>query len=191
MLRLTRQSAWIIGAVCPARDTGVALVMTRIDTAAMNLFLVELSQAVAPGAHGILLMDEARWHTADQLRVPENLGPVFPPYSTRSSGCGCIGATSPVPLRLLSTPVARLGTGCSLKPVVSVPYAPIRGSNRSAINQAGISALDLGRRRNAVLDIGLGFPPIAMGPPYHVASDLFVLNIGIEDRIGILDGHWP
>src|SRR6201993_885878 len=28
------------GAVCPARDTGVALVMTRIDTAAMNLFLV-------------------------------------------------------------------------------------------------------------------------------------------------------
>jgi len=36
--------------VCPARDTGVALVMTRIDTAAMNLFLVELSQAVAPGA---------------------------------------------------------------------------------------------------------------------------------------------
>jgi hypothetical protein len=33
------QSAWIIGAVCPARDTGVALVMTRLDTAAMNLFL--------------------------------------------------------------------------------------------------------------------------------------------------------
>jgi hypothetical protein len=31
------QSAWIIGAVCPARDTGVALVMTRLDTAAMNL----------------------------------------------------------------------------------------------------------------------------------------------------------
>ena len=52
------QSAWIIGAVCPARDTGVALVMTRIDTAAMNLFLVELSQAVTPGAHGILLMDK-------------------------------------------------------------------------------------------------------------------------------------
>jgi hypothetical protein len=47
--------------------------MTRIDTAAMNLFLVELSQAVAPGAHGILLMDKAGWHTAGELRVPENL----------------------------------------------------------------------------------------------------------------------
>ena len=43
------QSAWIIGAVCPARDTGVALVITRLDTAAMKLFLAELGQAVAPG----------------------------------------------------------------------------------------------------------------------------------------------
>ena len=56
--------------------------MTRIDTAAMNLFLVELSQAVAPGAHGIVLMDKAGWHTANELRVPENLSLVFlPPYS--------------------------------------------------------------------------------------------------------------
>ena len=30
------QSASIIGAVCPARDTGVALVLTRLDTEAMN-----------------------------------------------------------------------------------------------------------------------------------------------------------
>jgi hypothetical protein len=30
------QSGWIIGAICPARDTGVALVMTRLDTAAMK-----------------------------------------------------------------------------------------------------------------------------------------------------------
>jgi transposase len=68
--------------VCPARDAGVALVMTRLDTAAMNLFLVELSQAVAPGAHGIVLMDKAGWHTASELRVPENLTLVFlPPYS--------------------------------------------------------------------------------------------------------------
>ena len=76
------QSAWIIGAVCPARDTGVALVMTRLDTAAMNLFLAELAQAVAPGAHGIVLMDKAGWHTSGDLVVPENLSLVFlPPYS--------------------------------------------------------------------------------------------------------------
>ena len=76
------QSAWIIGAVCPARDTGVALVMTRLDTAAMNLFLAELGQAVAPGAHGIVLMDKAGWHTAGDLVVPGNFSLVFlPPYS--------------------------------------------------------------------------------------------------------------
>ena len=66
----------------PARDTGVALVMTRIDAAAMNLFLAELSQAVAPRAHGIVLMDKAGWHTAGELCVPENLSLMFlPPYS--------------------------------------------------------------------------------------------------------------
>jgi hypothetical protein len=30
--------------------------MTRLDTAAMNLFLAELSLAVAPGVHAVVLM---------------------------------------------------------------------------------------------------------------------------------------
>ena len=56
--------------------------MTRLDTAAINLFLNELGQAVAPGAHGIVLMDKAGWHTAGDLVVPGNLSLVFlPPYS--------------------------------------------------------------------------------------------------------------
>jgi len=56
--------------------------MTRLDTEAMNRFLTELSQAVAPGAHAIVLMDKAGWHIAGDLVVPTNLTPVFlPPYS--------------------------------------------------------------------------------------------------------------
>jgi transposase len=56
--------------------------MTRLDTAAMNLFLAELSQVVAPGAHGIVLLDKAGWRTSGDLVVPENLSMVFlPPYS--------------------------------------------------------------------------------------------------------------
>jgi hypothetical protein len=56
--------------------------MTRLDTAAMNLFLAELTQAVAPGAHAIVLIDKAGWHIADDLMVSANLSPVFlPPYS--------------------------------------------------------------------------------------------------------------
>jgi transposase len=60
----------------------VALVLTRLGTAAMNLFLAELSRAVAPGAQGVVLMDKAGWHTAGDLVVPDNLSLVFlPPYS--------------------------------------------------------------------------------------------------------------
>ena len=33
--------------------------LTRLDTAAMNLFLAELSQAVPLGVHGVVLMDKA------------------------------------------------------------------------------------------------------------------------------------
>lgn len=68
--------------MCAARDTGVALVMTGLDTEAMSLFLAELSQAVAPGAHAVVLMDKAGWHIAGDLVVPANLSLVFlPPYS--------------------------------------------------------------------------------------------------------------
>lgn len=68
--------------MCPARDTGVALVMTRLDSEAMTLFLAELSRAVAPGVHAVVLMDKAGWHIAGDLVVPANLSLVFlPPYS--------------------------------------------------------------------------------------------------------------
>ena len=43
------QSAWIIGAVCPARDTGVALVLTRLDTAAMDLSSLNCRKGSPPG----------------------------------------------------------------------------------------------------------------------------------------------
>jgi DDE superfamily endonuclease len=143
------RSAWIIGAVCPARDTGVALVMTRLDTAAMNLFLAELGQAVAPGAHGIVLMDKAGWHTAGDLVVPENLSLVFlPPYSPELNPIErlwlhlreTIASRTAFsrPLVRSSTPVVTLGIDCSDKPDASDPSVPIPGSNKSAINQVGI-----------------------------------------------------
>jgi transposase len=44
--------------------------------------LAELSQAVTPGAHGIVLLDKAGWHIAGDLVVPANLSLVFlPPYA--------------------------------------------------------------------------------------------------------------
>ena len=39
----------------------------------MNLHLAEIAQAVAPGAHAVLLLDQAGWHLSDKLVVPPNL----------------------------------------------------------------------------------------------------------------------
>ena len=75
-------SAYIFGAVCPARDTGAALVMPRADSEAMALHLAEISRNIAEGAHAIVVVDKAAWHTARGLEIPDNLSLLFlPPYS--------------------------------------------------------------------------------------------------------------
>ena len=44
-------SAYLFGAVCPEREAGVALVLPEVSTAAMDVFLAELSRAVPAGTH--------------------------------------------------------------------------------------------------------------------------------------------
>ena len=39
----------------------------------MNLHLVEIAATVAPGAHAILLVDQAGWHLSTGLVVPPNI----------------------------------------------------------------------------------------------------------------------
>ena len=39
----------------------------------MALHLAEISQAVARGAHAILLLDQAGWHLSAKLTVPKNI----------------------------------------------------------------------------------------------------------------------
>ena len=39
----------------------------------MTLHLEEISGAVAPDAHAVLVMDQAGWHTSDKLDVPANI----------------------------------------------------------------------------------------------------------------------
>jgi hypothetical protein len=50
------QSAYLFGAVCPARGAGAALVMPKANTFAMQAHLDEISLHIAPGAHAALLM---------------------------------------------------------------------------------------------------------------------------------------
>lgn len=66
-------NAYIFGAICPARATGAALVMPYADTDAMNHHLAEIACNVAQGAHAVVLIDGAGWHTSKALRVPANI----------------------------------------------------------------------------------------------------------------------
>ena len=73
------ESAYLFGAICPARGTGAALALPYADTEAMQLHLDEIAGTVARGAHAVLVLDRAGWHTTRQLIVPTNITLVFLP----------------------------------------------------------------------------------------------------------------
>jgi hypothetical protein len=70
-----RRYAWayLFGAVCPERATGAGLVLPYVNSEAMSLHLQEISRHVAPGAHAVLVLDGAGWHSAAALAIPDNL----------------------------------------------------------------------------------------------------------------------
>jgi hypothetical protein len=53
------QSAYIFGAICPERGVGTALVLPRCNTQAMQWYLEEISSRVSPGAHAVVMLDQA------------------------------------------------------------------------------------------------------------------------------------
>ncbi|MBI0539022.1 IS630 family transposase [Roseomonas sp. KE2513] len=65
--------AWLFGAVCPERAVGAAVVLPEVNVEAMNIHLAEISRCVAQGAHAVLVLDGAGWHTSPRLRLPENI----------------------------------------------------------------------------------------------------------------------
>lgn len=73
------ENAYLFGAICPAHGKGAALALPNVDTEAMQLHLEEISRHVAKGAHAVLLMDRAGWHTTSQLDMPQNITPIFLP----------------------------------------------------------------------------------------------------------------
>jgi hypothetical protein len=76
------RSAYILGAVCPARDAGAAIVLTHVSVTAMNLLLEEVAAQLPTGTHAVMLIDNAGWHIANDLRVPTTISLVhLPPYS--------------------------------------------------------------------------------------------------------------
>lgn len=75
-------NAYLFGAVCPARDTGAALVLPYADTWAMQQHLSEISRHVSAGAQAVLILDKAGWHTTKKLRLPTNITPLHLPAAS-------------------------------------------------------------------------------------------------------------
>src|SRR5215218_5412828 len=73
------ESASLFGAICPARGMGAALALPFANTDAMQLHLDEIARTVARGAHAVLRLDRAGWHTTTALRVPKTITMILLP----------------------------------------------------------------------------------------------------------------
>ena len=75
-------SAYLCGAICPARGVGAAIIMPAVNTEVMNVHLTEISTQIATGAHAVLVLDGAGWHQkGERLHVPDNITLLsLPPY---------------------------------------------------------------------------------------------------------------
>jgi hypothetical protein len=103
----------------------------RIDANQFPTSVGRLIREVAPGAHAILILDQAGWHGAKELKVPPNISllpspPRAPELDSQgtsgSSGAkiGCQTASSN-PSTTSSTTVAALGTPSSISRGRSCP----------------------------------------------------------------------
>ena len=66
-------SAYIFGAICPKIGKAAGLVMPHADTHALNAHLEEIARTVEPGAHALVMLDRAGWHTSSALQIPRNI----------------------------------------------------------------------------------------------------------------------
>ncbi len=74
MMRDNRHdTAYIFGAICPARAVGAAIITPTANTECMNLHLAEISRQVAPGALAAVICD---------IILPNNVKLLpLPPYA--------------------------------------------------------------------------------------------------------------
>lgn len=72
---------WVYGFVQPETGATEWLLLPRVNTALFGIALAHFAQAVraGPDKRVVLVLDQAGWHTADDLAVPEGLHLVFLP----------------------------------------------------------------------------------------------------------------
>jgi len=126
-----RSSAWIFGAICPAEGKAAGIVMPACNSEAMGMHLEEIAFHVAPGAHAVVILDQAGWHGSNELVVPPNITlmplPPAAPSSIQSKTSGSSCATtgyrtaSSNPTTTSSITAASHGTDSSISLGASCP----------------------------------------------------------------------
>jgi len=72
----------LFGAVNPSTGASSALLAPTVNTDYMNHHLRFVSEEVGPDVHVILVLDQAGWHVAKALKVPDNISLLYlPAYS--------------------------------------------------------------------------------------------------------------
>ena len=84
--RVVRQQqfnyTYIFGAVCPARDEAVGLILPYANTDTMLIHLEYISAKNPPGRHGAIVVDRAGWHTTKKINKFDNITLIpLPPTS--------------------------------------------------------------------------------------------------------------
>ena len=75
-------SAYIFAAVRPATGEDFALVLPWVSSTAMSRFLADFAQTLPEDTHAVMVLDQAGWHGAKDLVVPDCLTLVpLPSYS--------------------------------------------------------------------------------------------------------------
>ena len=76
------QWVYLYAAINPRTGASSAMLAPTVNTQFMNEHLKFISAQVTPGAHAILVLDQAGWHVAKALKVPANITLLhLPPYS--------------------------------------------------------------------------------------------------------------
>jgi len=79
--QMVREYTYAYAAVSPHDGTLDSLVLPEVNAWAMSLFLAEVSSRHR-GEFILMVMDQAGWHKANELVVPENMRLIrLPPYS--------------------------------------------------------------------------------------------------------------
>jgi hypothetical protein len=73
---------YVWAAVDPFSGQCHLMITPTVNTDLMNRFLADLGQTLSPQEHAIMILDNAGWHVADALKVPNNITLLhLPPYS--------------------------------------------------------------------------------------------------------------